>query len=50
MLQAIDQIKGQVTKPDYLLIDAMHLDTDIPQQSLIKEMLILSQLRQLYRC
>ena len=36
MLQAIDQIKGQVTKPDYLLIDAMHLDTDIPQQSLIK--------------
>ncbi|MCO4648378.1 ribonuclease HII [Streptococcus infantarius subsp. infantarius] len=36
MLQAIDQIKGQVTKPDYLLIDAMYLDTDIPQQSLIK--------------
>ena len=36
MLQAIDQIKGQVTKPDYLLIDAMHLDNDIPQQSLIK--------------
>ena len=32
----VDQIKGQVTKPDYLLIDAMHLDTDIPQQSLIK--------------
>ena len=24
MLQAIDQIKGQVTKPDYLLIDAMN--------------------------
>ena len=36
MLQAIDQIKGQVTKLDYLLIDTMHLDTDIPQQSLIK--------------
>ena len=36
MLQAIDQIKGQVTKADYLLIDAMHLDNDIPQQSLIK--------------
>ncbi|RCW17928.1 ribonuclease HII [Streptococcus gallolyticus] len=36
MLQAINQLKGQVTKPDYLLIDAMHLETSIPQQSLIK--------------
>ena len=36
MLQAIDQLKGEVTRPDYLLIDAMHLDTDIPQESLIK--------------
>ena len=42
MLQAIDQIKGQVTKPDYLLIDAVHLDNHSS-----KEMLILSQLRQL---
>lgn len=36
MLQAIDQLKGEVTKPDYLLIDAMHLETSIPQQSLTK--------------
>ncbi len=36
MLQAIDQLKGEVTRPDFLLIDAMHLDTDIPQESLIK--------------
>lgn len=36
MLQAINQLKGVVTKPDYLLIDAMHLETSIPQQSLIK--------------
>ncbi len=36
MLQAINQLKGEVTKPDYLLIDAMHLGTSIPQQSLIK--------------
>ncbi|VEE22391.1 ribonuclease HII [Streptococcus equinus] len=36
MLQAIEQLKGEVTRPDYLLIDAMHLDTDIPQESLIK--------------
>lgn len=36
MLQAINQLKGEVTKPDYLLIDAMHLETSIPQQSLIK--------------
>lgn len=36
MLQAIDRLEGQVTKPDYLLIDAMKLDTDIPQQSIIK--------------
>lgn len=36
MLQAIKQLKGEVTKPDYLLIDAMHLETSIPQQSLIK--------------
>lgn len=36
MLQAIDQLKGEVTRPDYLLIDAMHLETSIPQQSLIK--------------
>ena len=36
MLQAIEQLKGEVTKPDYLLIDAMQLDTPIPQLSLIK--------------
>lgn len=36
MLQAINQLKGEVVKPDYLLIDAMHLETSIPQQSLIK--------------
>ena len=36
MLQAINRLKGVVTKPDYLLIDAMHLETSIPQQSLIK--------------
>lgn len=36
MLQAVNQLKGEVTKPDYLLIDAMHLETSIPQQSLIK--------------
>lgn len=36
MLQAINQLKGEVTRPDYLLIDAMHLETSIPQQSLIK--------------
>ncbi|MGN1398017.1 MAG: ribonuclease HII [Streptococcus gallolyticus] len=36
MLQAINQLKGEVAKPDYLLIDAMHLETSIPQQSLIK--------------
>ncbi|VUX17713.1 Ribonuclease HII [Streptococcus pasteurianus] len=37
MLQAINQLKGEVTKPDYLLIDAMHLETSIPQQSLLKD-------------
>lgn len=36
MLEAVQQIKGQVTTPDYLLIDAMKLDTQIPQQSIIK--------------
>lgn len=36
MLQAIEQMKGEVTKPDYLLIDAMQLDTPIPQLALIK--------------
>lgn len=36
MLQAIDNLQGQITKPDYLLIDAMKLDSDIPQQSIIK--------------
>ena len=36
MLQAINQLKVEVTKPDYLLIDAMHLETSIPQQSLLK--------------
>lgn len=36
MLQAIEQMKGEVTKPDYLLIDAMQLVTPIPQLSLIK--------------
>lgn len=36
MLQAIEQMKGEVTKPDYLFIDAMQLDTPIPQLSLIK--------------
>lgn len=36
MLQAIEQMKGEVTKPDYLLIDVMQLDTPIPQLSLIK--------------
>lgn len=36
MLQAIENLQGQVKKPDYLLIDAMKLDTDIPQQSIIK--------------
>ena len=36
MLQAINQLKGEVTRPDYLLVDAMHLETSLPQQSLIK--------------
>lgn len=36
MLEAVQQIKGQVTTPDCLLIDAMKLDTQIPQQSIIK--------------
>jgi ribonuclease HII len=36
MLQAIDNLQGQITKPDYLLIDAMKLDSTIPQQSIIK--------------
>lgn len=36
MLQAIEQLKGEVTRPDYLLVDAMHLETSLPQQSLIK--------------
>lgn len=36
MLQAIEHIKGSITSPDYLLVDAMHLDTKIPQQSIIK--------------
>lgn len=36
MLEAVQQIKGQVTTPDYLLIDAMKLGTQIPQQSIIK--------------
>lgn len=48
MLQAIEQMKGEVTKPDYLLIDAMQLDTPIPQLSLIKgdaNSFLLQQLR-----
>src|SRR5699024_7083186 len=36
MLQAIEQMKGEVRKRDYLLIDAKQLDTHIPQLSLIK--------------
>lgn len=36
MLQAIDNLEGQVTKPDYLLIDAMTLEVDIAQESIIK--------------
>lgn len=36
MLEAIKQLEGQLTQPDYLLIDAMTLDIAIPQQSIIK--------------
>lgn len=36
MIEAIKNIKGDVTEPDYLLIDAMTLETPIPQQSIIK--------------
>lgn len=36
ILEAIKQLEGQLTQPDYLLIDAMTLDIDIPQQSIIK--------------
>ena len=36
MLQAIDNLEGKVGKPDYLLIDAMQLETSIPQISIIK--------------
>ena len=36
MLQAVKNVKGQVSLPDYLLIDAMNLETDIPQRSIIK--------------
>ncbi len=36
MLAAIHNLKGEVMRPDYLLIDAMKLDTQIPQQSIIK--------------
>ncbi|MGT2932707.1 ribonuclease HII [Streptococcus catagoni] len=36
MLAAISNIKGKNQVPDYLLIDAMTLDTPIPQNSIIK--------------
>ncbi|AXQ78682.1 ribonuclease HII [Streptococcus chenjunshii] len=36
MLQAVKNVKGHVSLPDYLLIDAMNLETDIPQRSIIK--------------
>lgn len=36
MLAAIEQLEGEVAIPDYLLIDAMTLHIDIPQQSIIK--------------
>ena len=36
MLQAVENLKGQISQPDYLLIDAMKLDIAIPQQSIIK--------------
>lgn len=36
MLAAIKQLEGEVVVPDYLLIDAMTLHIDIPQQSIIK--------------
>jgi ribonuclease HII len=29
-------LKGDISKPDFLLIDAMQLDTEIPQESIIK--------------
>ncbi|MEX2805523.1 ribonuclease HII [Streptococcus sp. H31] len=36
MLQAVNSMEGRIKKPDYLLIDAMTLRTEIPQQSVIK--------------
>ena len=36
MLQAIDDLQGLVSRPDYLLIDAMNLGISIPQSSIIK--------------
>ncbi|HES1291169.1 TPA: ribonuclease HII, partial [Streptococcus pyogenes] len=36
MLEAIKQLEGQLTQPDYLLIDAMTLDIAISQQSILK--------------
>ncbi|EHJ52191.1 ribonuclease HII [Streptococcus macacae] len=36
MLQAIKQLSKDEIKPDYLLIDAMHIDSAIPQRSIIK--------------
>lgn len=36
MLQAINNLQGQAEEPDYLLIDAMTLDTAVPQKSIIK--------------
>ncbi len=36
MLEAIANLKGDISKPDFLLIDAMQLDTEIPQESIIK--------------
>lgn len=36
MLQAIDDLQGLVSRPDYLLIDAMKLGISIPQSSIIK--------------
>lgn len=36
MTAAINQLEGSVSKPDYLLIDAMTLEVPIPQQAIIK--------------
>lgn len=36
MIAATNHLKGEVSQPDYLLIDAMSLNLPIPQQSIIK--------------